>query len=90
MKVRQLLRQVGDTLPDFDELKPVKQGVIRHIDQEHLSGTTWRLEPPNQDGIRILRARFRAGNAHLTSIDQADLSDALLPYWKSTRTAGRL
>ena len=29
-----------EKLPDFDALKPVKQGVIRHIDQEHLSGTT--------------------------------------------------
>ncbi|MDA9961466.1 PA14 domain-containing protein [Opitutales bacterium] len=25
-----------DTLPDFDELKPVKQGVLRQIDSEHL------------------------------------------------------
>ena len=47
-----------EKLPDFDALKPAKQGVIRHIDQEHLSGTTWRLEPPNEDGIRILRAPF--------------------------------
>ena len=74
-----------EKLPDFDALKPDKQGVIRHIDQEHLSGTTWRLEPPNEDGIRVLRARFRGGQPHLTSIDQAHLSDALLPYWKSTR-----
>ena len=27
-----------DKLPDFDSLKPVKQGVLRHIDQEHLNG----------------------------------------------------
>ena len=27
-----------DTLPDFDELKPVKQGVLNHIDSEHLKG----------------------------------------------------
>ncbi|MDA7874896.1 hypothetical protein N9B17_06955, partial [Rhodopirellula sp.] len=74
-----------EKLPDFDALKPAKQGVIRHIDQEHFSGTTWRLEPPNQNGIRILRARFRGGGSHLTSIDQAHLSDALLPYWKSSK-----
>ena len=74
-----------ETLPDFDALKPDAQGVIRHIDQEHLSGTTWRLEPPNQDGIRVLAARFRGGQPHLTSIDEADLSDALLPYWKSSK-----
>jgi len=27
-----------DTLPDFDELKPVKQGVLKHIDPERLYG----------------------------------------------------
>ena len=27
-----------DTLPDFDSLKPVKQGVLRHIDRAHLMG----------------------------------------------------
>ena len=27
-----------DTLPDFDELKPVVQGVLNHIDSEHLKG----------------------------------------------------
>jgi WD40 repeat protein len=27
-----------DTLPDFDELNPVKQGVLNHIDSEHLKG----------------------------------------------------
>ena len=74
-----------EKLPDFDELKPDAQGVIRHIDQEHLSGTTWKLTPPNEDGIRVLDARFRGGQPHLTSIDEAYLSDALLPYWKSTR-----
>ena len=73
-----------EKLPDFDALKPAKQGVIRHIDQEHLSGTTWKLSP-NGDGIRVLDARFRGGQPHLTSIDEAYLSDALLPYWKSAR-----
>ena len=34
-----------EKLPDFDALKPDQQGVIRHIDQEHLSGTTWQLSP---------------------------------------------
>ena len=74
-----------EKLPDFDALKPDAQGVIRHIDQEHLSGTTWKLTPPNEDGIRVLDARFRGGQPHLTSIDEAYLSDALLPYWKSAR-----
>ena len=27
-----------DELPDFDSLKPVKQGVLRHIDHAHLTG----------------------------------------------------
>jgi hypothetical protein len=27
-----------EKLPDFDALKPVKQGVLRHIDREHLNG----------------------------------------------------
>ena len=74
-----------EKLPDFDALKPDAQGVIRHIDQEHLSGTTWKLTPPNEDGIRVLDARFRGGQPHLSSIDEAYLSDALLPYWKSAR-----
>jgi len=73
-----------EKLPDFDALKPDKQGVIRHIDQEHLSGTTWTLSP-NEDGRHALAYRFRGGGYRLTSIDQAHLSDALLPYWKKTK-----
>jgi len=65
-----------EKLPDFDALKPVKQGVIRHIDQEHLSGTTWRLAV---HGRRIIDGRYV-----LNSIDQEHLSDGLLPYWKIT------
>jgi len=73
-----------EKLPDFDALKPARKGVIRHIDQEHLSGTTWKLSP-NGDGSRVLADRFRGGGYHLTSIDQEHLSDALLPYWKSSK-----
>jgi WD40 repeat protein len=68
-----------EKLPDFDALQPVTQGVIRHIDQEHLSGTTWQLDP--QGGL-FQGTRFKGGWFHLTSIDQEHLSDALLPYWK--------
>jgi hypothetical protein len=71
-----------EKLPDFDALKPARQGIIRHIDQEHLSGTTWQLD---QQGGLVQGTRFKGGQPHLISIDQADLSDALLPYWKSTR-----
>jgi WD40 repeat protein len=66
-----------EKLPDFDALKPVKQGVIRHIDQEHLSGTTWR---PNVHSVRFVDGRYA-----LNSIDQEHLSDVLLPYWKISK-----
>ncbi len=71
-----------EKLPDFDTLKPDAQGVIRHIDQEHLSGTTWQLDP--QGGL-VQGTRFKGGQPHLISITEEHLSDALLPYWKSTR-----
>jgi len=35
-----------DTLPDFDKLTPVKKGVLKHIDPEHLSGVMppyWKI-----------------------------------------------
>ncbi|MDC0157276.1 WD40 repeat domain-containing protein [Verrucomicrobia bacterium] len=69
-----------EKLPDFDALKPVKEGVVRHIDQEHLSGTTWQLDP--QGGL-VQGTRFKGGRPHLMSIAEEHLSDALLPYWKS-------
>jgi len=71
-----------EKLPDFDALKPVKHGIIRHIDQEHLSGTTWQRDP--QGGL-VLGTRFRGGQPHLNSIAEEHLSDALLPYWKSSK-----
>ncbi|MDC0157277.1 PA14 domain-containing protein [Verrucomicrobia bacterium] len=66
-----------EKLPDFDTLKPVVQGVIRHIDQEHLSGTTWR---PELHGRRFVDGRYV-----LNSIEQEHLSDGLLPYWKISK-----
>ena len=71
-----------EKLPDFDALKPVRQGIIRHIDQEYFSGTTWQRDP--QGGL-FQGTRFKGGRPHLISIDQEHLSDSLLPYWKSTR-----
>ncbi|MDP6629443.1 MAG: PA14 domain-containing protein [Kiritimatiellia bacterium] len=63
-------------LPDFDALKPVKQGVLRHIDLEHLSGTTW---------VASGGQRFDRGRVTLKQVDHEDLSDVLLPYWKITK-----
>ena len=71
-----------EKLPAFDALKPAKEGVIRHIDQEHFSGTTWQRDP--QGGL-MQGTRFKGGEPHLISIAEEHLSDALLPYWKSSK-----
>ena len=55
-----------DTLPDFDELKPVKQGVLNHIDSEHLKGVMlpYSEDHVKKDGKRSSDTAPLGSNAH--------------------------